>query len=85
MKYSLCRRHAMNGLEANALYSFIIPSMLPQCPILKVVATSEIQLATHYKRFSGNTVLSLVYDHPQNHIGVVVKEGWSSARDLTIL
>ena len=45
-----------------------------------MVATSEIQLATHYKRYSGNTVLSLIYDHPQNHIGVVVKERWSSAR-----
>ena len=27
----------------------------------------------------------LFYDHPQNQIGVVVKEGWSSTRGLTIL
>ena len=31
------------------------------------------------------TVEPLFYDHPQNQIGVVVKEGWSSTRGLTIL
>ena len=31
------------------------------------------------------TVEHLFYDHPQNHIGVVVKEGCSSTRSLTIL
>ena len=31
------------------------------------------------------TVKPLFYDHPQNQIGVVVKEGWSSTRGLTIL
>ena len=30
------------------------------------------------------TVEPLFYDHPQNQIGVVVKEGWSSTRGLTI-
>ena len=28
-----------------------------------------------------NTVKPLLYDHPQNHIGVVVLEGWSLVRD----
>ena len=28
-----------------------------------------------------NTVEPLLYDHPQNHIGVVVSEGWSLVRD----
>ena len=27
----------------------------------------------------------LFYDHPQNQIGVVVKQGWSSTRGLIIL
>ena len=27
---------------------------------------------------------SLFYDHHQNHVGVVIKEGWSSTRDFTI-
>ena len=27
------------------------------------------------------TVEPLLYDHPQNHIGVVVYEGWSLVRD----
>ena len=27
------------------------------------------------------TVEPLLYDHPQNHIGVVVSEGWSLVRD----
>ena len=31
------------------------------------------------------TVEPLLYDHHQNQIGVVVKEGWSSTRGLTIL
>ena len=31
-----------------------------------------------------HTVEPLFYDHPQNQIGVVVKEGWSSTRGLTI-
>ena len=31
------------------------------------------------------TVEPLLYDHPQNIIGVVVQEGWSFARDLTII
>ena len=31
------------------------------------------------------TVEPLFYDHPQNQIGVAVKEGWSSTRGLTIL
>ena len=31
------------------------------------------------------TVEPLFYDHPQNQIGVVVKEAWSSTRGLTIL
>ena len=30
-----------------------------------------------------NTVEPLFYDHPQNHIGVVVKAGWSFMRGLT--
>ena len=30
-------------------------------------------------------VKPLFYDHPQNHIGVIVKDWWSSTRDLTIL
>ena len=32
-----------------------------------------------------NTVEPLFYDHPQNQIGVVVKQGWSSMRGLIIL
>ena len=28
-----------------------------------------------------NLNLNLLYDHPQNHIGVVVYEGWSLVRD----
>ena len=34
---------------------------------------------------TSSTVEPLFYDHPQNQIGVVVKEGWSSTRGLTIL
>ena len=30
-----------------------------------------------------STVEPLFYDHPQNHIGVVVKAGWSFMRGLT--
>ena len=30
-----------------------------------------------------DTVEPLFYDHPQNHIGVVVKAGWSFMRGLT--
>ena len=42
---------------------------------------------TAYTASVGNaaTVEPLFYVHPQNQIGVVVKEGWSSTRDLTIL
>ena len=29
-------------------------------------------------------VAPLFYDHHQNHVGVVIKEGWSSTRDFTI-
>ena len=32
-----------------------------------------------------SAVESLVYDHPQNHIGVVVYEGWSLVRDSDML
>ena len=31
------------------------------------------------------TVEPLFYDHPQNQIGVVVAQGWSSTRGLIIL
>ena len=39
--------------------------------------------ATQAKRFAVKTITvePLLYDHPQNHIGVVVKEGWSLVRD----
>ena len=38
-----------------------------------------------YHVYSVCTVEPRFYDHPQNQIGVVVKEGWSSTRGLTIL
>ena len=41
------------------------------------------QIAYTIKQGYTCTVEPLFYDHPQNHIGVVVKAGWSFMRGLT--
>ena len=40
---------------------------------------------TWTEHWNHNTVETLFYDHPQNQIGVVVNQGWSSTRGLNIL
>ena len=66
------------------------PSSVLWCRTCADYATSveSLQLLTKRKGptvIIYNTVEPLFYDHPQNQIGVVVKEGWSSTRGLTIL
>ena len=66
------------------------------CHVLKTYLSPTIIIRPSYNNFgcdcglrcvykymysTSSTVEPLLYDHPQNHIGVVVKEGWSLVRD----
>ena len=46
---------------------------------------SEPHVQQTISEISLYTVEPLFYDHSQNQIGVVVKQGWSSTRGLIIL
>ena len=51
-----------------------------------ILVHTYLILCTYYINIRiSTTVEPLFYDHPQNQIGVVVKQGWSSTRGLIIL
>ena len=70
------------------LYRHVGPDGIPYMPWLWCMTC--LTFKNSWRRLSAildyvNIVEPLFYDHPQNQIGVVVKEGWSATRGLTIL